>query len=538
MRHMAGLDHRHRMAGIAATVGFLAFLLAAGQTVWASSNGVSMIHARNLELYDGQVKVLPVQTVSRVAVGNGKIIGVTTLKNEVILIGRGIGTTDLDIWGRNGTFTPYHILITPYDNSQTYEELQALLGRVPGLVLHMTDGQVVLTGSLNPENAREVARISKAFPGVVNMTRASSVDMKRMVYLDVQVIDFKKNALRNLGIQWQNSMAGPSYGVVGDFISNPVFRLGDVSQGGQAGNALNGLVSGQPGPLTGLPVQVNPFQNYLGIVSTLTSQINLAVQDGSAYILANPQLSTRSGGVASFLAGGEIPIPISSALGQTTVLYKKYGVMLKIKPMADRHGNILANINTEVSQLDPTVTIDGYPGFLTRKTQTVVNVHSGQTIVLSGLIHSLGSQTMTKFPWLGDIPILGWLFKSNDFQASRSELVIFVTPVIFNPASPLNHRVIHRGVHYIHKFDATMGRGLYMPGFGVGPGSRLGLPVARRQTSVRKRSKAVPASRVQKIKPTAAPAGSADHPSGGSGAGASAETSPDAGPVTTGSDHH
>ncbi len=486
---------------------------AAGMTGVIMPVQAAGITQRNLELYDGQVTILPVDGVTRVAVGNGTIIGVTTLKNQIILIGRGVGTTDLDIWRRDGSLTAYHIFITPFDNRQTYNQLQAILDPIPGLVMHMTDGQVVLTGSLNPENAREVAKVAKTFKGVINMTRASTVDMKRMVYLDVQVIDFKKSALRNLGIQWQNSMAGPSYGVVGDFVSNPVFRLGDVAQGGQAANQLNGLVNGQPGPLTGLPVQVNPFQNYLGIVSTLTSQINLAVQDGSAYILANPQLSTRSGGMASFLAGGEIPIPISSALGQTSVLYKKYGVMLKIKPMADRHSNILANIDTEVSQLDPTVTIDGYPGFLTRKTRTVVNVHSGQTIVLSGLIHSLGSQAMAKFPWLGDIPILGWLFKSNDFQASRSELVIFVTPVIFNPASPINHRVINRGVHYIHTFDATMGRGLYMPGFGVGPGSHLGVPISKKRVSGQTRGMAAPVPQKKGVVKTEASL--SDHSSNG-----------------------
>ena len=497
MNGITGILKNH-MKTLAASLLAL-MLLATGAIAWARSAERLGIREEKLELYDGQVTVIPVQGVTRVAVGNGSILGITTLKNQIILIGRGMGTTDLDIWMRNGSFTAYHIFITPYDNRQTYNQLQAILDPIPGLAMHLMDGQVVLTGSLNPENEREVASVAKSFKGVINMTRASTVDMKRMVYLDVQVIDFKKSALRNLGIQWQNSMAGPSYGVVGDFVSNPVFRLGDVSQGGQAANQLNGLVSGQPGPLTGLPVQVNPFQNYLGIVSTLTSQINLAVSDGSAYILANPQLSTRSGGVASFLAGGEIPIPISSALGQTSVLYKKYGVMLKIKPMADRHGNILANIDTEVSQLDPTVTIDGYPGFLTRKTRTVVNVHSGQTIVLSGLIHSLGSQTLTKFPWLGDIPILGWLFKSNDFQASRSELVIFVTPVIFNPASPINHRVINRGVHYIHTFDATMGKGLYMPGFGVGPGIHLNPTPLKKKAQHATHDK--PASALQGQKP-------------------------------------
>ena len=451
---------------------FLALTTAAFGQPGPGAPGRVVPRVRKLVMYDGQIKILPIPDVARVAVGNGKIVGVTTLPTQIVLIGTGTGTTDMVLWTRTGQVIPYHLFLTPYDNQQTYDQIHAVLDPIPGLRIENADGRVVLSGNLNPEEAHTVAQIAKSFPGTIDMVRANTVDMKRMVYLDVQVIDFKKTALRNLGIQWQNSMEGPSYGVVGDFVGNNTFRLGDVSQGGGA-NTLNGLVNGQPGPLTGLPIQVNPFQNYLGIVSSLTSSINLAVQDGTAYILANPQLSTRSGGVASFLAGGEIPIPISSALGQTTVLYKKYGVMLKIRPEADRFGNILTNIDTEVSQLDPTVTIDGYPGFLTRKTSTLVNVHSGQTIVLSGLVHSLGSTTLNKFPWLGDIPILGWLFKSHNFQASRSELVIFVTPVVFNPASRLNRTVIRRGVHWVRQFNATMGSGLYMPGFGVGPGRHL-----------------------------------------------------------------
>ncbi len=466
---------------------------------------------RQLLMYDGQIKILPIPYVARVAVGNGKIVGVTTLPNQIVLIGTGIGTTDMVLWTRTGQVIFYHLFLTPYDNQQTYDQIHAVLDPIPGLHVSNADGHVVLSGDLNPEEARTVAQIAKTFPGTIDMVRANTVDMKRMVYLDVQVIDFKKSALRDLGIQWQNSMEGPSYGVVGDFVGNNTFRLGDVSQGGGA-NTLNGLVSGQPGPLTGLPIQVNPFQNYLGLVSSLTSTINLAVQDGTAYILANPQLSTRSGGVASFLAGGEIPIPISSALGQTTVLYKKYGVMLKIKPQADRFGNILTNIDTEVSQLDPTVTIDGYPGFLTRKTATLVNVHSGQTIVLSGLVHSLGASTLNKFPWLGDIPILGWLFKSHNFQASRSELVIFVTPVIFNPASRINRTVIRRGVHWVHQFNATMGSGIYMPGFGVGPGTHLrpvrGRPPAQHPAA----QPASPGSPASVSRPVPAPATRAGTP--------------------------
>jgi pilus assembly protein CpaC len=422
-----------------------------------------------LQLYDGQVKVLPAEGVTRVAIGNGKIIGVKTLKSQIVLLATGTGTTDLYVWSKTNELQAYHVFVTGDDTGQSYRQVAAVLHGVPGLHIDQEGGRVVLSGSLDPTESKRVADIAKTFPGVTDMVRSDSVGMRRMVYLDVQVVDFKKNALHNLGIQWQQGIAGPAVGLVGDFVHNSTYRLGDVTQGGLQSNTLNGPA----GPLQGLPLTVNPFASYLGLVSTLTSTINLAVQSGDAYILANPQLSTRSGGNATFLAGGEVPIPISSALGQTSVLYKKYGVQLDIKPEADAQGNVLASISTEVSQIDPTVTVNGYPGFLTRKTTSVVNVHSGQTIVLSGLIHSVGSSTLTKFPWISDIPILGYLFKNNNFQASRSELVIFVTPVIFNPNSVVNQEAVLRGTQLMHQFNATAGKGIYMPGFGVGPGSHL-----------------------------------------------------------------
>jgi pilus assembly protein CpaC len=245
-----------------------------------------------------------------------------------------------------------------------------------------TGRQVVLSGNASTGELKRLNLAIRAYPGVVNLVRPDTVAMKRMVVLDVQVVDFSKNALDNLGINWQTSIVGPAVGLVGDFVNNSLYRLGDVTQGGQAGNALNGPQGG----LSGLPLNVPPFSSYAGIVSSITAQINLAVQNGRAYILANPRLVTRSGGTATFLAGGEVPIPVSAGFGAVSVTYKNYGVKLKIQPDVDHQGNILATVNTAISQINPALTVQGYPAFLTRKTDSVVNVHSGQTIVLSGLI--------------------------------------------------------------------------------------------------------------------------------------------------------
>ena len=431
------------------------------------------MRAETIHLYNGEVKILPVYNVRRVAVGNGKLLSVTNLPRQLIMIGTGVGDTNMLLWNKHGDVRAYNIDVSAENTQQIAANLRATLGGIPGLRIESRGGQVVLAGDITPEDAKRVSAVTQNLrSGVVNLTHAANVDMKRMVYLDVQVVDFKKSVLKNLGINWQQAMAGPALGVVGSAINNPYYHIGDLTQGGQLSNAFQG----SSGALQGLPNQM-PFSRYFGITTSLSSVINLAVQNGDAYIMANPQLSTRSGGDATFLAGGEVPIPVSSALGQTTVTYKNYGVQLNIRPVADRYGNIEASVDTEVSQIDPSVIVDGYPGFLTRKTSSVVNVHSGQTIVMSGLVQATGSNTLTKFPWLGDVPILGALFRDTNFQSSRDELVIFVTPEVINPDSPVNHEMINRGVHIARQFnDSDMGRPVWMPGFGIGPGSHLPNP--------------------------------------------------------------
>lgn len=286
--------------------------------------------------------------------------------------------------------------------------------------------------------------------------------MRRMVELDVQVVNFSKNALKNLGINWQQSIIGPSAGLVGDIANNGLYRLGDVTGGGVAGNALNNAA----GPLTALPMSVSPFSSYLGLVTSITSAINLAVTNGQAYILANPRLVTRSGQKASFLAGGEVPIPVAGALGATSVEYKNYGVKLNIAPQVDAQGHILATIQTSLSQIDPSLTVNGYPAFLTRKTNAVVNVLPGQTIVLSGLINATGSNSVNKLPGLGDLPVLGALFRSTSFQRNQSELVIFVTPHILTPESARNTALIDQARGYAARFDHDFRSGYFVPGVG------------------------------------------------------------------------
>jgi pilus assembly protein CpaC len=176
---------------------------------------------------------------------------------------------------------------------------------------------------------------------------------------------------------------------------------------------------------------------YFGIATEISSRINFAVDTGNAILLAEPRLATRSGGEAKFLAGGEFPIQISNING-TTVEFKEFGIALEISPEVDANDNIRASVMTEVSAIDNSVAVDGIPGLLTRRTDTEISMKSGETLVISGLLNQQASKDISGVKFLMDIPILGHLFRSENFRDQKTELVIFVTPTVFDAESDIN----------------------------------------------------------------------------------------------------
>ncbi|AFT88883.1 hypothetical protein BUPH_01434 [Paraburkholderia phenoliruptrix BR3459a] len=168
------------------------------------------------------------------------------------------------------------------------------------------------------------------------------------------------------------------------------------------------------------------------------------MNNGDAFILAAPELNTKSGGTASFLAGGQVPIPQSGALGTTNVMYKDYGVKLSINPVVDANGIISAHLTTEISQIDPTVSYGGLPGFLTRSTSSDISMRTGETLAISGLISADSVNDSDGMPFLGQIPVIGQLFRSDSFRAKKSDLVIFVTPLISDPELAPNADLLTR----------------------------------------------------------------------------------------------
>jgi pilus assembly protein CpaC len=229
-------------------------------------------------------------------------------------------------------------------------------------------------------------------------------------------------------------------------VGHTLFNIGRGNPG-----TIN-TVKGAANPITGLApesVQDVTFNNLaggttLGIFGKILGldvlgTLDLLQNDGVITTLAEPNLTALSGETASFLAGGEFPIPVSQALGAVTVEYKQYGVGLAFTPVVLADGRISMRVRPEVSQLSDTgsVKLNGFtvPALTTRRAETTVELGSGQSFMIGGLLQNSNSNSVEKAPFLGDIPVLGALFRSTKFQRDETELVIIVTPYLVKPVS-------------------------------------------------------------------------------------------------------
>jgi pilus assembly protein CpaC len=307
-----------------------------------------------------------------------------------------------------------------------FHDIKQLLDGIPNVDVREINGRTVISGEINKEYDKLIQTIQGEYPNLLNLTRVQPAIAGKMVYMKVRIMEVSKNVTEKLGIDWQVAK-----GIIG-----PSVEFG-VELSRDSGTILNSKgISGvmtKPGGK-----DLSTARGYFGIATGITSVLNLSEGTGDAVTLAEPRLSTRSGGKAEFLAGGEIPMPVTSAQGQSNVQFKKYGIILNIQPTVDEHGNILAHLETEISTIDPGVAVQGIPGLKTRKTSTDISMRAKETLVIAGLFRDLASKSYDNVKWLADIPILGALFKSKNFQNQHSELVIFVTPYIYDADSQLN----------------------------------------------------------------------------------------------------
>ncbi len=382
-----------------------------------------------LELFVGETRVLPSPNVARIAVGNGRLLSASVVdERDILLIANDPGATTMHVWARDGRTRRYNIQVRAAEMSRTTREILEFLSGSSNVRARAVGDRVLVEGqNLTDEQLFRIDELAKTYKQIVNFT--TRVGWEKMILMDVKVVEFKKEKFRELGVRWDTSAPGFNAGVAGDII-----------RGGFVVNPPAGT-SGLQGVET-LSRPIDPFRWYFGVVSAISSRLNLSEREGDAIVLATPQLTARSGSSAKFQAGGEIPYAVINQNGFVSVQFKNYGIILEVKPRADSTGAIRSEILAEVSEPDTSIsTLQGVPGLRTRRTTTEFNVRAGETMVLSGLLDRRKGVTYERVPGLGRIPILGQLFQSKRFADGETELVIFVTPTIVTAQdSSLNSR--------------------------------------------------------------------------------------------------
>lgn len=298
------------------------------------------------------------------------------------------------------------------------------------------NGAVLLTGTVaQPGDVEEAQALVQAFVGpqtqVLSRLRTAT---PMQVNLQVRIAEVSREFAKSIGF---NLLSRDNSGGF-------LFGIGQGSPGSISTVTTGNDPSGLPIGSTKYAFNYNGTGTSLGFAGRwlgmdLMATLDLAENDGFATTLANPNLTALSGETASFLAGGEVPIPISQALGTLSVEYKQYGVSLAFTPTVLGDGRISLRVRPEVSQLSTagSVTLNDFniPGFTTRRAETTVELGSGQAFMIAGLLSNNQNNVIDKAPFLGDLPILGMLFKSTKFQRRETELVIIVTPYLVKPVS-------------------------------------------------------------------------------------------------------
>jgi len=353
-----------------------------------------------IEMFTGDTHVLEIDA-QRVAVGNGRIVAARSIEgHRILLLAESAGVSSLQVWTRDGARLRYLINVLEFSGAPLYEQVQRLLEGTRQIGVRLVGDRIVLEGHRVSDTDREhAAAIVKAYPGRV-FDFIDRVGWDAMIHLQVTILEVRHSALDALGIRWDSLMQGPA------LIVDSARSEGRYAR-----------------------VEWN---------AQLNSVIELLRQRGEARIVAAPTLSCRSGGEAHFLAGGELPIPVTNGLGSPSVQYREYGVILDVRPVADDAGNVYARVETEVSDVDRAVEVQGVPAILKRHSNTEVNVRAGETIVIAGLVSRASSSQRHGVPGLSSIPGLGRLFQSRGREQQDSELVVFITPHIVAalPAPP------------------------------------------------------------------------------------------------------
>lgn len=336
----------------------------------------------------------------------------------------------------------------------------------------MGTNTVLLTGIVAaPEDAEEAERLVQAFVGEdSNVISRLKMATPLQVNLQVRFAEVSRSLVRTIGTNLvsADSTSGFKFGVGAS-------SSGAISQFTPGGPLGTGVTTGGDGTSIvksgAVGSTIAGFGRFLGL--DLGAALDLAETEGLVTTLSQPNLTALSGETADFLAGGEFPIPSSGGLGTTTIEYRKFGVSLAYTPTVLANGRISIRVRPEVSELSTqgAVTVNGFtiPALTVRRAETTVELGSGQSFMIAGLMSNNAQNAIEKTPGLGDTPILGNLFRSRSFRRGETELVIIVTPYLVKPVDASEIKLPTDGFRAATELQSLIG---YQDNDGVSGASR------------------------------------------------------------------
>jgi pilus assembly protein CpaC len=349
---------------------------------------------------------------------------------QIYLIGKVPGATNATLWGVDGKISAMLDIEIMPDVSRLKEKIHEMLPNEKDVKVTASHDALVLSGTVsNTSNLSQIVALANAYAPrdkdgkskVMNLLEVGGV---HQVMLEVRVSEMSRSLMRRLGVNFAYiSEGGQTFGI------SLLRNLTALPTGGWPGNPITATTN------------INAIFRFLGGGATWTTFIDALKEEGLTKVLAEPTLITMSGRTANFLAGGEYPIPVPQAgSGNATTItieYKTFGVGLNFTPTVLNNNKISMEVKPEVSELDFTnaVQISGYvvPSITTRRVATTIELADGQSFAIAGLLKEDLREVVSKFPVLGEIPILGVLFRSTSYQKNETELVIIVTPHLVKP---------------------------------------------------------------------------------------------------------
>ncbi|MBI2686101.1 MAG: type II and III secretion system protein family protein [Acidobacteria bacterium] len=370
--------------------------------------------------------------IGRISTSNPEVadyVAVTT--REILIHAKSHGTATLIVWSRSGQREFY--AITVEHNLDPIRKILKSTFPSEDIQIQAARDTLALTGSVSSQLIadRALALVTPLGKSVLNNLRVNPPKAEKQVLLRVRFAELNRNAARSFGVNLVSTGAGNTIGRITSG-GTPAPTPSQISGGGSAASfsitdALNIFA-------------FRPDLNIGAFIKALQAE-------GVLQILAEPNLVTTNGKEASFLVGGEFPVPIlqgGSNAGAVTVQFREFGIRLSFNPQVTENGTVRLYVKPEVNTLDlaNSVTIAGFsiPALATRKIETNIELGEGQSFVIGGLLDDRVTDTMSKIPGLSGIPLLGSLFKSRTENRSKSELIVMVTPEITTPLSPADPR--------------------------------------------------------------------------------------------------